>query len=69
MLVEDDEYFMVQLSGGIEAINVPANPTARVTITDDDGMLFFSINSGGEMMYRFLILLTREKHKTCSFIG
>ena len=36
-LVEQDEYFTVQLSGGNEAIDVLAN-TAQVTITDDDGM-------------------------------
>jgi hypothetical protein len=35
-LVEEDEYFIVQLSGGNEAIDVLAN-TAQVTITDDDG--------------------------------
>ena len=35
--VEQDEYFIVQLSGGNEAIDVLAN-TAQVTITDDDGM-------------------------------
>ena len=39
MLVEEDEYFIVQLDVGIEAIDVPANSTARVTITDDDGKL------------------------------
>ena len=36
-LVEQDEYFIVQLSGGNEAIDVLTN-TAQVTITDDDGM-------------------------------
>ena len=36
-LVEEDEYFIVQLSGGNEAIDVQSD-TARVTITDDDGM-------------------------------
>ena len=38
--MEEDEYFLVQVSAGIEAINVPANSTARVTIIDDDGMLY-----------------------------
>lgn len=37
-LVEEDEYFIVQLSGGNEAIDVLANTLAQVTITDDDGM-------------------------------
>ena len=36
-LVEADEYFLVQLSGGNEAIDVQAD-TAQVVITDDDGM-------------------------------
>ena len=43
MLVEEDEYFNVELSGGSEAINVPANLTARVTITDDDGMFLYTV--------------------------
>ena len=43
MLVEEDEYFNVELSGGSESFNVPANLTARVTITDDDGMFLYTV--------------------------
>lgn len=62
-LVEENEYFMVQLNDRNEAINVPENPTARVMITDDDGkpFLFYNnnimFNCGGQLMHRFLILL------------
>ncbi len=37
-LVEQDEHFIVQLSGGNEAIDIDVlTNTAQVTITDDDG--------------------------------
>ena len=37
LLVEEDEYFLVELGGGNEAIDIPDNTPARVIITDDDG--------------------------------
>ena len=36
-LVEEDEYFLVELDAGNEAIDIPDDSSAQVTITDDDG--------------------------------
>ena len=35
--MEEDEYFLVQLGAGNEAIDIPDTSPAQVTITDDDG--------------------------------
>ena len=51
-LVEEDEYFIVLLSGGNEAINLPQNPTSRVTITDDDGKVKLS----GSTVYAYIVV-------------
>ena len=48
-LVEQDEYFIVMLSGGNEAIDILVN-TAQVIITDDDGIILAIV--GGKPLHK-----------------